>query len=123
MALLEQADGVVPQIITKMDRDPQALVAAVNDEIRRLPRVSGTQMQPGIGQRLDQVSQTAENEAKGMGDEYVSTEHLLLGLASERAKGPSQRLLTSFGITKDAILKTFNCHPWQSTGHRPKSRG
>ncbi len=107
VALLEQADGVVPQIITKMDRDPQALVAALNDEIRRLPRVSGTQMQPGIGQRLDQVSQTAENEAKGMGDEYVSTEHLLLGLASERAKGPSQRLLTSFGITKDAILKTL----------------
>ncbi|GAA5526399.1 ATP-dependent chaperone ClpB [Herpetosiphon gulosus] len=107
VALLEQADGVVPQIIAKMDRDPQALVAAVNDEIRRLPRVSGTQMQPGIGQRLDQVSQTAENEAKSMGDEYVSTEHLLLGLASERAKGPSQRLLTSFGITKDAILKTL----------------
>ncbi|KPL81323.1 ATP-dependent chaperone ClpB [Herpetosiphon geysericola] len=107
VALLEQADGVVPQIITKMDRDPQALVAALNDEIRRLPRVSGTQMQPGIGQRLDQVSQTAENEAKGMGDEYVSTEHLLLGLASERAKGPAQRLLTSFGITKDAILKTL----------------
>ncbi|MBM7841727.1 MULTISPECIES: ATP-dependent chaperone ClpB [Herpetosiphon] len=107
VALLEQADGVVPQIITKMDRDPQALVAALNDEIRRLPRVSGTQMQPGIGQRLDQVSQTAENEAKGMGDEYVSTEHLLLGLAGERAKGPAQRLLTSFGITKDAILKTL----------------
>ncbi|WP_110514871.1 ATP-dependent chaperone ClpB [Herpetosiphon llansteffanensis] len=107
VALLEQADGVVPQIISKMDRDPQALVAALNDEIRRLPRVSGSQMQPGIGQRLDQVSQTAENEAKGMGDEYVSTEHLLLGLASERAKGPAQRLLTSFGITKDAILKTL----------------
>ena len=104
LALLDQQNGVVPQIIAKLGRDVGNLRAALTDEINKLPSARGAQMQPGISQRLDQVSQIAENEAKSMNDEYVSTEHLLIGLASDRVKGAAQKLLNGMGITKDAIL-------------------
>ncbi|HYF66368.1 MAG TPA: Clp protease N-terminal domain-containing protein, partial [Herpetosiphonaceae bacterium] len=104
LALLDQQNGVVPQIVIKLGRDVGNLRAALSDEINKLPRVSGSQMQPGIGQRLNQVAQIAENEAKSMGDEFVSTEHLLLGLASERVQTGAARVLKAAGITKDAVL-------------------
>ena len=104
LALLDQQNGVVPQIIAKLGRDVGNLRAALTDEINKLPSARGAQMQPGVGQRMDQVSQIAENEAKSMNDEYVSTEHLLIGLASDRVKGAAQKLLNGMGITKDAIL-------------------
>ena len=104
LALLDQQNGVVPQIVIKLGRDVGNVRAAINDEINKLPRVSGSQMQPGIGQKLNQVAQIAENEAQAMGDEYVSTEHLLLGLASDRVKTGAQRVLTAAGISKDAVL-------------------
>ena len=104
LALLDQQNGVVPQIIAKLGRDVGNLRAALTDEINKLPSARGAQMQPGVGQRMDQVSQIAENEAKSMNDEYVSTEHLLIGLASDRVKGAAQKLLNGMGITKDTIL-------------------
>ena len=104
LALLDQQNGVVPQIVIKLGRDVGNVRAAINDEINKLPRVSGSQMQPGIGQKLNQVAQIAENEAQAMGDEYVSTEHLLLGLASDRVKTGAQRVLTAAVISKDAVL-------------------
>ncbi len=107
LALLDQSDGVVPQIVSKLGRDVGNLRAALIDEIQRLPSASGAQMQPGVGQRLNQVAQIAENRAKDMGDEYVSTEHLLLGLASDRVKGGAQRVLNGAGITPDSILSVL----------------
>nr|MBA3469239.1 type VI secretion system ATPase TssH [Herpetosiphonaceae bacterium] len=99
LALLDQSNGVVPQIVLKLGRDVGNLRASLTDEINKLPRVSGSQMQPGVGQRMNQVAQIAENEAKAMGDEFVSTEHLLIGLASDRGKGGAQRVLNAAGIT------------------------
>ncbi|HEY1012061.1 MAG TPA: ATP-dependent chaperone ClpB [Herpetosiphonaceae bacterium] len=104
LALLDQADGVVPQIIAKLGREVGNVRAALMDEINKLPRQSGSQMQPGVGQRLNQVAQIAENEAQRMGDEFVSTEHLLIGLSSDKVKGGAQRVLNGMGVTKDSIL-------------------
>jgi ATP-dependent Clp protease ATP-binding subunit ClpB len=104
LALLDQQNGVVPQVVIKLGRDVGNLRASLSDEINKLPRVSGSQMQPGIGQKLNQVAQIAENEAKAMGDEFVSTEHLLLGLASDRVQTGASRVLKAAGVTKDAVL-------------------
>ena len=107
VALLDQADGVVPQVISKLGRDVGNLRAALIDEIQRLPSVSGSQMQPGVGQRLNQVTQIAENQAKDMGDEYVSTEHLLYGLASDRVKNGASKVLNAAGIHQKNILEAL----------------
>ena len=106
LTLLEQRDGIVPEIVRKMNADPAALAAAVRAEIQKLPRAHGG-TQVTLSPRLRQVTDAAEQEAERLKDEYVSTEHLLVAIAAEGGRSLSARLLQSRGVTRDAILQAL----------------
>ena len=106
LTLLEQKEGVVPEIVRKMNPDPEALAAAVRAELNRLPRAHGGS-QVGLSARLRQVTTVAEQEAERLKDDYVSTEHLFVAIAAEGGRSPSTRLLQQRGITKDTILQAM----------------
>ncbi|MDH7485827.1 MAG: ATP-dependent chaperone ClpB [Anaerolineae bacterium] len=106
LTLLEQADGVVPQVVQALGLSPQVLLEQVQAELRRKPKVYGTAMQVGINPALQQVFDQAQREAEAMRDEYVSTEHLFIALASQAGNG-AYRLLQRMGISKDRILQAL----------------
>jgi len=104
LALLNQDQGVVPAIVTKIAGSPTALREEIQKDLDNRPKVYGSGTgQPGLSQQTTQVASTAERFAKGMSDEYVSTEHLFLGLA----ESSEEKRLASYGLTKDAILKAL----------------
>src|SRR4051812_844438 len=106
LTLIEQREGIVPEIVRKMNADPAALASAVRAELQKLPRAQGGS-QPAPSSRFRQVTTAAEQEAERLKDEYVSTEHLFVAIASEGAKSPSVRLLQQRGMSKDAILQAM----------------
>jgi len=107
LALVEQQGGIVPEILRKMNVDPAAIAAGVRAELAKSPRAHGGS-QPMLSPRFRQVANTAEAEASRLKDEFVSTEHLLLALASESGRSaPSARTLQQAGATKDAILQAL----------------
>ena len=106
LSLLQQSDGVVPQIVQKLGGSPQALQQRLESDLAARPKVYGTTAQAGLSRALQEVLQAAEREAGQMRDDYVSTEHLLIALADSGA-GQVAQFLASFGITKDAILRTL----------------
>jgi ATP-dependent Clp protease ATP-binding subunit ClpB len=104
LALLKQDQGVVPAIVTKVAGSPLALREELQADLENRPKVYGGDTgQPGLSRGTAEVTSAAERYAKGMSDEYISTEHLLLGL-TESAEG---KRLAGFGLTKDAILKAL----------------
>ena len=106
LALIEQSDGVVPQVLSKMNVAIGALAQQVRAELGKLPRVSGSGVQVGISNRLRTVLVKAHDELAQFGDEYVSTEHLLLAILAH-AGGATQRLMQQHGITRDNLMQTL----------------
>ena len=106
LTLLEQREGIVPSIVTKLNADPAALAAAVRTELGRAPRAHGG-AQASLSPRLRVVSDAAEQEAERLKDEYVSTEHLFVAIASEGGKSPAAKILQQRGITRDAVLQAM----------------
>ena len=102
-ALLEQTDGVVPQVLTRLNLAVGALKQQVNAEITKLPRVSGANVQPQYSSRMRAVLLRAYDEIGQFGDEYVSTEHLLLAILAH-AGGGAERILKQAGLTRDKLL-------------------
>ena len=102
-ALLEQNDGVVPQVLTKMNLAVGVLLQKVNQELQRLPRISGTNVQISISPRLRTVLVAAHDEMTPFGDEYVSTEHLLLALL-DKAGGATEQIFKQSGLTRENLL-------------------
>ncbi len=102
-ALLEQNDGVVPQVLTKMNLAVGVLLQKVNQELLRLPRISGSNIQISISPRLQTVLVAAHDEMTPFGDEYVSTEHLLLALL-DKAGGAAEQILKQSGLTRENLL-------------------
>ncbi len=100
-ALMTQEDGLIPRMIEKMNIDPQVFMAAVEDALSKRVRVSGGQ--PYVGQYLNRALTSAEDEAKRMGDEYVSVEHLFLAML-EAPSPEVKKLFGRFGITRDVFL-------------------
>ena len=105
LALLGQEGGVVAPILQKLGANPEALAARVQDEIDRMPRVSGAAVASYIGPRLKRVLEIALQEAERLKDEYISTEHLLIGIASE--PGAASTILAGAGATRDAIYQAM----------------
>ncbi len=104
LALLEQDEGIVVPILQKVGVSIPTLTDAVTREIARYPKQS--EAQPTLAREVSAVLDTAEAEAKKLGDEYVSTEHLLLGLIA--AKGSeSANLLKAQRVTKDGLLEAL----------------
>lgn len=106
LALLEQADGVVPQVILQLGGDPQRLAGDVRQVLSRRPRTQGGAAQVGLSPATARLLQAAEREADGLHDDYVSTEHLLLAMA-DTSTGDLSRFLATFGVTRDAVLRAL----------------
>ena len=91
VALLEQREGVVPQVVAKLGMRPEDLLRQMEEELRRQAKVYGS-VQVYLSQRLTKVLDVAQREAERMHDEYVSTEHLFLGcLEDQGAVGTALR--------------------------------
>jgi ATP-dependent Clp protease ATP-binding subunit ClpB len=103
LALLDQTDGVVPQVLAKLNLAVGGLIQQIRTEINNLPRTSGGGVQVGISSRLRTVLVRAHDELTQFGDEYVSTEHLLLAIL-DHAGGAAQRTLQQAGLTRAALL-------------------
>ncbi|HEY4433340.1 MAG TPA: ATP-dependent chaperone ClpB [Candidatus Cybelea sp.] len=107
-ALLEQDRGIAPDILAKAGADPKALARAADDAIARLPRLSGASAdsaQVTLSPELARIMSVAENEAKGLSDDYTSVEHVLLAMAE--SSGELGRLLRNAGLTKDKLLQAL----------------
>ncbi len=102
LALLDQSDGVVPQVLAKLNLAVGVLAQQTRAELNRLPRVTGN-VQLTISPRLRTVLVRAHDELAQFGDEYVSTEHLLLSIL-DHAGGAAQRILQQAGLTRDRLL-------------------
>ncbi len=106
VALVEQREGVVPELLRKMNADPAAVGRAARELLAKMPQAYGGS-QPGLSPRLKLVTDLAEAEAQRLKDEFVSTEHLLVAIASETGRSPSAKLLTDRGITGDKIFNAL----------------
>jgi len=104
-ALVQQKDGVVLPILQKLGVNLQKLASDLAAAVARLPRVQG-EAELYISTALNKVIENAFKEADQFKDEYVSTEHLLLALASAKAE-EAGKILQAQGVTKDAILKVL----------------
>ena len=106
LALIEDREGVIPAVLEKIGVPTERLESSLHAIEEKLPRVAGASAQPGISQTLNKVVDQAFREAANFKDEYVSTEHLLLGAA--HLKGDAAReALVSLGATHEAILKAL----------------
>ncbi|ABU57035.1 ATP-dependent chaperone ClpB [Roseiflexus castenholzii] len=106
LALLEQTDGVVPQVLTKLNVAVGALVQQLRAEINKFPRVSGGGVQLQYSPRMRTVVVRAADEMPQFGDEYISTEHLLLSIL-QHAGGGAERVLRQAGITREKLLQAL----------------
>ncbi|ACL23260.1 ATP-dependent chaperone ClpB [Chloroflexus aggregans] len=102
-ALLDQSDGVVPKVLAKLNLPVGAIKQQINNEIARFPRITSGSVQVQLGSRLRTVLVKAHDELAQFGDEYVSTEHLLLAIL-DHAGGAAERVLKQAGLTRDKLL-------------------
>ncbi len=106
LALLRQSEGVVVPILQKLGVDSEALARDVEGDLERRPKVSGASSDASPSRELTRVLDRAFEVAREFGDEYVSTEHLLISL-SEPAAGEVSRRLSARGVQKDSLLKAL----------------
>ncbi len=110
LALLEQEDGLVPRLFEKAKVSPDLLKSKLEEELNRLPRVSGdttTGQGVYITQRLNKMLVKAQDEAKRLKDEYVSVEHLVLAMFDEPATTGIGKILESLNIRRDGFLNAL----------------
>ena len=106
-ALTAQQEGLIPQLFTALNIEPQRVLSACEREIERIPKVSGPGRDPEkvyISQSVDAALNEAEKQAEHMKDEYVSVEHIVLALM-EKPNGVLKRLFSELGLTRDGFLK------------------
>ncbi len=106
VTLAEQPDGVVPSVMRKLNVEPSAVAGALRAFLAKQPKAHGG-AEPNLSPRLRVVFDAAQAEAKTMQDEYVSTEHLLLGLLNETVKSMAVDRLKADGITREKVLKAL----------------
>src|ERR1017187_9170787 len=106
LALVEDTEGVIPAVLEKIGVPIERLETELHVIEERLPRLAGASAPPAIGNALNKVVEQAFREAANFKDEYVSTEHLLLGAAYQKGD-PTREALLTLGATHDAILKAL----------------
>jgi ATP-dependent Clp protease ATP-binding subunit ClpB len=110
LALLEQEGGLVPRLFEKNQLAPDLLKAKVQEELNRLPRVSGDAASGQglyVTQRLNKLLVKAQDEAKKLKDDYVSVEHLVLAMFDEPATTGIARIFKSLNTRRDDFLKSL----------------
>jgi len=109
-ALLNQQDGLAPLLLQRMGINAEEIRTAVEQELARRPKVSGTGIEAGkvyITQRLNQLLLAAQDEAGRLKDEYVSVEHLLLAFIAEGNATQAGRILKSAGVERNLFLQAL----------------
>ena len=106
VSLIEQPSGVVPTVLQKLGADPAAMGRELRAQLGKQPRAHGG-AEPHLSPRLRAVLDAAQAEAKGMQDEYVSTEHLLLGMLAEPGRSPAGQLLQQRGLSRERVLEAL----------------
>ena len=104
-ALLTQDDSLIAKLMEKMGLDKNMVINRVEESLRKLPKVQGGQQY--VGQALNNVLVHAEDEAKQMGDEYVSVEHLFLAMIKYAGK-EMKSILRELGISRDGFLQALS---------------
>ena len=110
LVLLEQADGLIPRLLQRMEVSVDAFRGRLEQELDKKARISGPGTEPGkvyITQRLNKLLVQAQDEAKKLKDEYVSVEHILLAFINEGNNTPAGSILQEFNITRELLLKTL----------------
>src|SRR5256885_1714378 len=103
LALLSQDDGIVVPLLQKAGLNVTQLTSETEREIDRFPKQSGTTAEPTLSRELSRVLDRADEEAKALGDAYVSTEHLLLALVEEKGTTAKQ-LLSAAGVDRGDLM-------------------
>jgi ATP-dependent Clp protease ATP-binding subunit ClpB len=106
VALVEQREGIIPDLLRKMNADPAVVARAGRDLLAKVPSAYGGS-EPGLSPRLNKVATAAEAEAGRMKDEFVSTEHLFIAIADEGGRSPAAQLLKQHNVTRDSILQAL----------------
>src|SRR5438093_4566284 len=106
VALVEQREGIIPELLRKMHVDPAVLGRSARELLKKLPQAYGG-AEPGMGPRFKLVTDQAQAEADRLKDEFVSTEHLFIAIADEGGRSPSAQLLQQNGVTRDSILQAL----------------
>jgi ATP-dependent Clp protease ATP-binding subunit ClpB len=105
-ALVEQRDGIVPELLRKMAIDPAVIARGARELLARIPQAYGGS-QPGVSPRLKLIGDLAQAEAGRLKDDYVSTEHLFVAIATETGRSAAARLLQEHGISHDKLLQAL----------------
>jgi ATP-dependent Clp protease ATP-binding subunit ClpB len=106
LALVEDREGVIPAVLGKIGVPTERLENDLHEIEQKLPRVAGSSAQPGVSNALNKIVDQAFKEAVNFKDEYVSTEHLLLGAARQKGD-PANAALVAAGATHEAILQAL----------------
>jgi len=110
LALLDQEGGLVARLFEKAKAAPDLLKAKFEEELNRLPRVSGdaaTSQGLYVTQRLNKLLVKAQDEAKRLKDEYVSVEHLVLAMFDEPGSSPIGKIFKALSVRRDDFLKAL----------------
>jgi ATP-dependent Clp protease ATP-binding subunit ClpB len=105
VSLLEQTEGLTRPLFGKIGTNVPAILAEVQDAVRRFPQVTGSGQQ-FISPRLNTIFSKAQKEADALKDEYISTEHLLLAMSEEK-DGSAGKILRQHSINRDILLKAI----------------
>jgi ATP-dependent Clp protease ATP-binding subunit ClpB len=105
LTLVEQSGGIVPSVLRKMSLDPARVAAEARALLKSIPQAYGADVR--LSPRLKLIVDAAQAEATRLQDEFVSTEHLFLALATEAGRSPAAQLLQRLGVTKDALYKAL----------------
>ncbi|HWN23192.1 MAG TPA: ATP-dependent chaperone ClpB [Gaiellaceae bacterium] len=120
--LLEQEDGIVVPVLTKLGARPEAIRSDVNQALEKLPKITGTATEPTLSRELVAVLRAAERELAQFSDEYVSTEHLLLSLAAHGSA--AGEALRRNGARKEDIVPAIESvrGPHRVTDENPEDK-
>ena len=105
-ALVQDSEGVVLPILQKLGANVNYLKIKVNEVLEKLPKTQGPAASQYVSPTLAMVFETAQKEAAALKDEYISTEHLVLGLIDEKSSGAG-KLLRDQGVTKEGVYKAL----------------
>jgi ATP-dependent Clp protease ATP-binding subunit ClpB len=105
-ALIDQDGGLIPSLLSRMGADSNALLSELDTAVSQLPKLSN-ESEVYLSKEMDRVIAEAQKQAKAMGDEYISVEHLMLGIFSA-ATPAIKKIFSEHGITKNAFLKELS---------------
>ncbi len=106
VALVEQREGIVPELARRLKIDPAQLAREGRDLLKKISSAYGG-AQPAMSPRFKLVTDQAQAEADRLKDEFVSTEHLFVAIADESGRSPAAQLLKQHGITRDRIFEVL----------------